>query len=315
MNELLLQNPGDLTPQPALDTERLVSSFLKNLSPSTLLAYQRDLKVFQDFLQAQTIAQAARYFLALPTGHANQIALDFKGHLQDKKLSPSSINRKLSALQSLVKVAKLVGLCSFDLQVKRLEVTKLRDTAGPGREGFQKMLEALQDKNDRGSLRDKAILRLLYDRALRRNEVVSLDVQDLDLARDRIWVMGKGRNQREAFSLPDETMQALKEWLRARGDEPGALFWALDPRAYGQRLTGTGLYLIVRKLGRLVGIEVRPHGLRHAAITDALDATNGDVRAVQRFSRHKSLDMVSIYDDNRKDLGGDISKLVARRTT
>jgi len=51
--------------------------------------------------------------------------------------------------------------------------------------------------------------------------------------------------------------------------------------------------------------------LRHAAITEALDITRGDVRAVQKFSRHRDLRTLTVYDDNRRDLAGEVAKLVA----
>ena len=63
-------------------------------------------------------------------------------------------------------------------------------------------------------------------------------------------------------------------------------------------------------LGAAVGLSVRPHGLRHAAITAALDLT-GDLRAVQRFSRHRDVRVLTRYDDNRADLGGVVARTVA----
>ena len=53
----------------------------------------------------------------------------------------------------------------------------------------------------------------------------------------------------------------------------------------------------------MIGV-VRPHGLRHAAITEALELTNGNVRAVVKFSRHRSISVVMKYDDARDDIGG-----------
>jgi integrase/recombinase XerC len=67
---------------------------------------------------------------------------------------------------------------------------------------------------------------------------------------------------------------------------------------------------MVSKLGGAVGLVTRPHGLRHAAITAALDKTNGNTRMVQRFSRHKKLETLGLYDDNRQDLGGEVARLV-----
>jgi integrase/recombinase XerC len=64
-------------------------------------------------------------------------------------------------------------------------------------------------------------------------------------------------------------------------------------------------------LGTKAGLTVRPHGLRHLAITSALDLTKGDVRAVQKFSRHRDMRVLNTYDDNRRDLAGDVARLVA----
>ena len=68
---------------------------------------------------------------------------------------------------------------------------------------------------------------------------------------------------------------------------------------------------LVAAVGREVGLEVRPHGLRHAAITAALDATGGDLRKVARFSRHLDIRVLNHYYDNREDLGGEVARLVA----
>jgi integrase/recombinase XerC len=104
---------------------------------------------------------------------------------------------------------------------------------------------------------------------------------------------------------------ALAGWVEARGPAPGPLVTALDRASRGRRLSGTGLYLVIRRLGERAGLRARPHGLRHAAITAALDLTGGDVRKVQRFSRHKNLQTVLRYDDNRQDLGGDVARRLA----
>lgn len=71
---------------------------------------------------------------------------------------------------------------------------------------------------------------------------------------------------------------------------------------------------MIRELGEKAGLRARPHGLRHAAITEALEATGGDVRRVQRFSRHKDVRVLLVYDDQRKDLAGEVSRLVAKGT-
>ncbi len=85
----------------------------------------------------------------------------------------------------------------------------------------------------------------------------------------------------------------------------------MDGARKGQRLTGRSVVRVLGRIGAEVGLQVRPHGLRHAAITEALEATYGDVRKVQRFSRHRDTRTPTVYDDNRRDIGGEVAKLVA----
>jgi integrase/recombinase XerC len=71
------------------------------------------------------------------------------------------------------------------------------------------------------------------------------------------------------------------------------------------------LYFVVAEIGQTVGLKTRPHGLRHASITAALDAFNGDVRAVQQHARHSSPETTMRYDDNRQDLAGRVARSLA----
>ena len=68
---------------------------------------------------------------------------------------------------------------------------------------------------------------------------------------------------------------------------------------------------MVRQLGERAGIRARPHGLRHAAVTAALDAFAGDVRKVAKFSRHRDLNTLTRYDDARRDDAGEVSRRLA----
>jgi integrase/recombinase XerC len=124
-------------------------------------------------------------------------------------------------------------------------------------------------------------------------------------------VKGKGRSgEREALTLPGKTVDALGAWVKVRGVEAGSLFVNYDRAGKGKSLSDTALYYIIRRLGEKVGIVTRPHGIRHAAITEALDRTR-DPRAVQRFSRHRDLATILRYDDNREDLAGKVAEAVA----
>lgn len=147
--------------------------------------------------------------------------------------------------------------------------------------------------------------------ALRRAEEVALDMEDVDLESGSVNIVGKGRTQKGDSPSPNRQRPPWASWIGAQGTEPGPLFLNFDCAGKGERLTGTGLYLVVRDLGRKADLTVRPHGLRHAGITEALDLTNGNIRAVQRYSRHRDMRILNVYDDNRADLGGDMARLVA----
>jgi integrase/recombinase XerC len=302
--------PPSGVPAPA-PPPRLLEAFLAGRNPRTLAAYRQDLEDFRAFTRAGTLEEAAQLFLSRGLGDANAAALAYRAHLVDRRLAAATVNRRLAALRSLVKLARTLGLVSWSLEVGSLKSETYRDTRGPGRVGFRRLLDELDERLDSKAMRDRAVLRLLFDLALRRGEVVSLDVEDVDLEAGTVDVLGKGRTERVRLTLPEPTKSALRSWLEARGPEMGPLFVNFDRARKGRRMTGTSVYRLVRELGEAAGLRVRPHGLRHAAITEALDLTRGDVRKVQRFSRHRDLRVLNRYDDNREDLGGEVARLVA----
>lgn len=301
------------SPQSALTHNQLIQAFLSGRSEKTIQAYRADLEDFRAFLFASSIDEAARLLLSFGHGQANALALGYKTNLIERGLQAATVNRRLAALRSLVKLARTLGMIPFTLEVENMRAQSYRDTKGPGKEGYRSLLDQAKGaKKEPKAARDAAILHLLYDMGLRRGEVVSLDLADLDLKAGLLCIIGKGRTQKEALTMPTETGAVLLRWVCVRGEEPGPLFTNLDPAKQGTgRLTGTGLYKIVRYLGDKAGIKARPHGLRHSAITEALDLTKGNVRAVAKFSRHANIQTLTRYDDNRQDLGGNVAQLVA----
>ena len=291
----------------------LVDSFLAGRSARTLEAYRQDLEDFARFVGAETSEEAARLFLAHGQGRANETAHAYRADLLERRLAPATVNRRLAALRSLVKVARLFGAVDFSLDVESVKSESYRDTRGPGRAGVRLLLDKLAAMAEGKATRDAALVHLLFDLALRRGEAVALDVEDVDLQAGTVSIIGKGRTEKETLTLPGPTVAALESWITARGTEPGPLFVNFDRARKGARLTGRSVARILAGLGSAVGLVVRPHGLRHAAVTDALDVTGGDVRAVQRFSRHKDIRVLTRYDDNRQDLGGNVARLVAGR--
>jgi integrase/recombinase XerC len=300
--------------QPRDDRRRLahvlVERFLAGRSPNTRQAYADDLADFAAWLGLAPAAAVAQ-LLGADAGPANGLALDYLNHLRELGRARATINRRLAALRSLVKVARLLGMVAWSIEVSGEKLKRYRDTRGPGLDGVRRLLAILERQKGERAIRDRAILRLLFDLALRRGELVGLDLEHLDLEAGTVAVLGKGDSERELLTLPHETVAALRAWVDVRGDAPGPLFVNFDRAGKGQRLTATSVYRMVRQLGERAGVRVRPHGLRHGAITAALDLNGGDVRAAQRFSRHLDIRTLTLYDDNRADLGGKTARLVA----
>jgi integrase/recombinase XerC len=291
--------------------ERLLAAVLADHNPRILRAYSHDLADFAAFAGA-TPAAATDQLLARGAGGTNAAALAYKTHLRERCLAAATINRRLATLRALVKLARIRGLVNRGLEVEGLRAENYRDTRGPGRAGFCQMLAALDGRDDPKAIRDRALLHLLFDLALRRAEVLGLDLADLDLAAGTLAVLGKGRTAKVPLTLPAETRAALEAWVRVRGLEGGPLFRSFDRSRKGAgRLSGTGLYLVVWDLWRRTGLRVWLHALRHASITEALDLTGGDVRAVQLFSRHRDVRVLQRYDDCRRDLAGEVARKVA----
>ena len=133
-----------------------------------------------------------------------------------------------------------------------------------------------------------------------------------------MWVSGKGRAEKEVLSLPETTQEAIRAWLRVRGTESGPLFLTLGPRRNRQRsrrrFTSRSSHRIVSELGEQAGTKVWPHGLRHTAITSAVEAAqeNGvTLDEVRQFSRHKNINTLLVYRDRVRHVQGQLASLVA----
>lgn len=290
----------------------LWDAFFRGRNPSTVEAYRKDLVRFAEFLGLADDTEAAvKRLLSCSAGDANALALDYRASMLEQKRAPATIVRRLSSLRAFTKLARMLGMITWTIEVQNVRVKPYKDTFGPGEEGYQKMLAHVAARGDAKGTRDVAILRLLHDRGFRRGEIVALDLAHYDFTRRRVSMLGKARLEREWFSLPHATCKAIDEWLEVRGREPGPLFTALDGVHFGHRLTGSGVYLMVREVGEAVGIRARPHEIRHTAITKVGEMTNGNIVVMQQFSRHRDPKTVMLYVDNLRDQGGEIAKQLA----
>jgi integrase/recombinase XerC len=273
----------------------LTQFLLDKRNPGTRLAYEKDLN---DFFRSTTGNLATKdtvmEFLHLERSAAVGVVLNYKAKLFEKGLAESTVNRRLASIKTLCSMGRKLGVCQFTLEdVKGERVQQYRDTSGISPEEYRSVLD-LCDRTKINGIRDYALLKLLWDNALRRNEVSLLNYGDFEPLARELKILGKGKGtQTEIIGISSSTTNALLEWSSAyKHKKPKApLFVALDFQHKGHRITGDGIYKLVRRYCKQAGITKRmsPHRVRHSSITAALDATDGNVRKVQKLSRHRQM--------------------------
>jgi len=309
-------------------------------SPKTADLYRQDMGCLAEFLEA-TPEQAAHALLQ-GRAAAEQILEHWGMWMRDTKHhAPYSRARRVWAMQSFVKHASKREVITYTVAVKVPKLITKRDTSGPDHRKLDLMLMDLACGDDRRSIRDAALIGLMYVCGLRRGEVLTMRLRDCDTERQRLMIVQKGRlslvpprdqqgrlinpgaqePEREALEgVPRSVWRLLKRWLAEvhkqrpdiRRDAP--LWWGLvgtDARLH-TRLGPGGLQKMLK--ARLKGAKLRPcttHGMRHSAITKALDVSGGDLRLVQAYARHADLRQLHRYDDGRRELFAKGAKLVA----
>jgi integrase/recombinase XerC len=289
-------------------------------SDNTRRAYSEELKHFADVIRsrhgggARDGVAAAAWLLVSTETEANVAADAWRAQKIAASKSPASINRSMSALNSFMRSARRAGLTQTRIEPRSERSQAYRDTKGPGLDGVRKLITVAAHQNDkRKGARDVALIWLAFGLGLRRAEIAALNINDIG-DDGTLAIIGKGRNgEKQRLTLPPEVRAILRQWLKFRKpagrSEP--LFVSLSRASTEGRITGDGIYKICKELGEMSGLTVRPHGLRHTAITEALNVFNGDFRKVRAFSRHASLDTVRRYDDSRADNAGAVAKGLA----
>lgn len=284
-----------LAPAPSADGPTCAQAWelwLARLAPATRATYASALGALarasgadgpQTAAEALCAAGPARATAALEAWTAQMGTVD--------GLCQPSIRVRLAAVLSWLRVARRFGLIDWPPDPPRLtaEARKAyRETAGPGAPAVYRLAAAT------GTVEGKLLVRLLYSLALRRGEALALTVGDWHPERRALTIHGKGRRDPEEVPVP----AGVAALLTARCDEVGA--GRLFPR---WRASGVNGWLA--RLARKAGLpHVRPHGLRHSAITRAIEgeaAAGRPVIGASGFSRHRDSRVLLRYYDNSQD--------------
>jgi len=258
----------------------------KGLSRNTLESYERDLRKYFHFMDGKT-----------PDDIRQQDVLDFLSRLSTDGMAISSAARCLSAVRGFHKYLLIDGL-------SKNEPTGNIETPH-GWERLPKTLsssevESLLGQPERTAplgIRDKAMLELLYATGLRASELVGLRLQDINLERGFVIVVGKGSKER-AVPLGEVAGARVREYIdRARplllkGRESDFLFISSRHRQITRQMFWERIKHYVRKAGIMKSVS--PHTLRHSFATHLLD-NGADLRAVQAMLGHSDISTTQIY--------------------
>ena len=263
-----------------MDVRAELERFLASpaLSDATRRAYRSDLEEFAAWLRTRRIALEefdARLFAQYAAG----LGADRPGR-KPRKLSPTSLARKLAAVRSFLRAA-LGPTRVPDLSLTGRRRRRLPDAPRPAE--TEALLDGLNADGPLG-LRNRALFELVYSAGLRSQEAVDLAIADIDFEQERVIVRGKGGKER-AVPLGEEAAYRLGRYLE---DGRPHLAKGADDHLF---LSARGRPLETSTLRRVVR---NPHRLRHAFATDLIEG-GADLRTIQELLGHSSLSTTQVY--------------------
>lgn len=271
-----------------------ISGFVTSLTASsanTVSAYQRDVRLFADWVE--------RHGIKAPSQVTKAHVRSYIAFLTTSKLARRSIARKKAAL------ARYFGWLSRNGKLKIDPTLGVKTPSDKGRlpkvltgEQLRALLERHPEEHPRWRhLRDDAVVELLYGSGLRVSELCSLDVDSIDQRRGVVRVMGKGSKERQV-PVSKPSVEAVREWLGMRRevvDDSDVLALFVNHR--GRRITP-------RDVRRLIDDRAmsptHPHALRHTFATHLLD-NGADLRTVQELLGHSDVATTQRYTHVSKE--------------
>jgi integrase/recombinase XerD len=269
----------------------------KEYSNNTLAAYRNDLSQFTAFLQPRV----ARW------DEVNQdTIIDYIMVMKaDQEYASSTVARKVAAIKSFFHYLVEQGKLGDD-PTATLDSPKVRKRLPKAiaEDDLERLLSEPAREQTAKALRDRALLELLYATGLRVTELVSLNVDDVNLASATLRVVRPKDKVERIVPIHDRAIEPMQEYLeRARIQllhDPKEPSLFLNHR--GRRLTRQGLWLIVKHYVREVGIveDVTPHTLRHTFAAHLVEK-KADLEYVQEILGHANISTTQVYTQIGKD--------------
>lgn len=266
----------------------------KDSSVNTISAYLSDLKKFAEWYR-QTEGSYPDMRSVGPLDLA-----EFKRHLVGKNQKPATVNRAITALSVFF---GWLGVPNPAEGIKLLPEVK----SAPRALSRKELLSLIRAVQSSGSIRDVAVVTLLLHTGVRVSELCALTLEDVVMRErsGRIVVRSGKGNKRREVPLNSTARSAVTEWLKIRGDAPGALFTGRK----GSSLTPRAVEYLLKKYSSKAGLEnVTPHVFRHTFCKSLVDAGE-PLDRVATLAGHENLNTTAKYT---KATGRDLQKAVEK---
>lgn len=284
--------------------EKQIKSFLeflqndKRLSDNTLQSYRRDILQYKEYVETNKINY---------TKVSKAEIKKYLEHLQDLNKKTSTISRNLASIRSfyqfLLRNKKVTEDPTEGIQSPKIE------KKAPNILSAQEVELLLEQPNniDLKGIRDKAMLEFAYATGMRVTEIISLDIDDVNL--EEGYVVCRHNGKQRSIPIGSISLKALDDYIKnarsilIKDDNNKALFVNIN----GKRLTRQGFWKIVKYYKEQAHItkEITPHVLRHSFATHLLQ-NGADLKAIQSMLGHSDISSTQVYmqfqDDGLKDV-------------
>jgi len=261
----------------------------KDLSSNTLESYLSDIKQYIDYLASRNITHI-RY-----SSHA--IVLSYMLSLEKGGGAPSTIQRKLSSLRSYYKYLLLNQLVDQD-PTSNLAPPK-NERKLPNVLTSDEAIRLLNQPkgDDYKSIRDKAMLELLYATGIRVSELISLNLEDINTEVGYLRCTSKSGKER-IIPISPAALQHLESYINKvrckliKNPDDNTLF----VNVHGKRMTRQGFWKIIKQYKEAANIEkeITPQTLRHSFAIHLMES-GADIRSVQEMLGHSDISTTQIY--------------------
>jgi len=272
-------------------TQNLITQYKSHLtsqskSPNTINSY---------------IPNITQYFNLYPTLSRPNIQ-SYIQHLQSNQLSSTTINQKLSSLKSFNEYLLSNGLIN-SLHIIKQDFIKQQSTGNPTEittKDLEIFISNLNSINCVHKIRNIAIIYLILNSGIRREEITNLKLKNLDLNKSRLLVIGKGNKQR-IVSINQNLKPILSEYIQYRS----AYKFSNSPYIFlserGEKLDKRTINRIFNKYNTKVKNKITPHQLRHYWASDMLENGVLSLAELQNQLGHSSISTTGMYTHARLD--------------